>query len=257
MDFALAYRKCKKEKRCSKLLAVWAFMIAEIREKGYENRKKRYASRTFNLPAGSILLTKGVKKKIPYSGQLLNKLLSKLDDKLLLCRDVEPGGNTFISLPESSFDYEQQEALRVERKQKKQEKQDMEEEKERREARKSTANKTKERILEDYPERAYWLAKLLKTKIERNNPRRPTPNDLRNWTEQINKLNRLGTFNARNQGYSWGEIKEMINKSQKDDFWKKNILSAESLRRQAPKLEDQLLDDKTKEPSEAKKPPWA
>jgi predicted esterase len=58
--------------------------------------------------------------------------------------------------------------------------------------------------------------------------------DIANWAADIEKLHRL-------DGYDWSIVEGIINWSQQDDFWKKNIRSGVKLRKQFDKL---LIDAK-------------
>ena len=63
------------------------------------------------------------------------------------------------------------------------------------------------------------------------------------WVKELEKINRLGPVGAKedeNKGYTWEEIKEIIDFSQNDEFWSSNILSAKKLRKQIVKLENQM-----------------
>ena len=44
----------------------------------------------------------------------------------------------------------------------------------------------------------------------------------------------------RSTGYSWQEIRDLIDFSQDDDFWRANILSAGKLREKCVQLENQM-----------------
>ena len=97
--------------------------------------------------------------------------------------------------------------------------------------------------------KAVELTKYLIEKIKDNNYRARVPEtDLDNklfnkWVKELEKINRLGPVGAKedeNKGYTWEEIKEIINFSQNDEFWSSNILSAKKLRKQIVKLENQM-----------------
>jgi hypothetical protein len=87
----------------------------------------------------------------------------------------------------------------------------------------------------------------LKKKIKSNIPNQPVPKDspkqMESWSLAMDRLHRLGTVGG-DSGYSWDEIKEIIDWCQQDDFWYKNILSAGKLRKQAVKLETRMKEDK-------------
>lgn len=85
--------------------------------------------------------------------------------------------------------------------------------------------------------------------IEENNPRAslpekdPTDPLFKKWAKEIERLKRLGPVGAKakeNKGYSLQEIRDIISFSQKDQFWKSNILSAKKLRKQVIKLENKM-----------------
>ncbi|MCK8824709.1 hypothetical protein [Fuchsiella alkaliacetigena] len=87
----------------------------------------------------------------------------------------------------------------------------------------------------------------LRKRILENNKRArvpdPNPSDMEDWATEIDRLNRLGPIGAKesdNKGYSWQEIREIIDWCQDDNFWKSNILSAGKLREQIVKLENQM-----------------
>ncbi|MFW5895425.1 MAG: hypothetical protein ACOCT9_01645 [archaeon] len=94
----------------------------------------------------------------------------------------------------------------------------------------------------------YKAAAYLRNKILDNNSRQPVPDenpkDLQDWAIELDRLNRLGTVGAKNKGYSWEEIYEIIDWCQDDNFWKKNIKSAGKLREQVIKLEERMKDSK-------------
>ncbi len=91
----------------------------------------------------------------------------------------------------------------------------------------------------------YRAAMYLRERILANNPRsRVPPDNIENnlaqgWAKDLDLLNRLGPPGG-GKGYSWPEIKEIIDFSQEDEFWKTNILSASKLRKQCVRLENQM-----------------
>ena len=104
----------------------------------------------------------------------------------------------------------------------------------------------------DEDTKPYKTAVYLRSKILDNNARQPVPDenpkDLEDWAVELDRLNRLGTVGAKDKGYSWEEIYNIIDWCQDDSFWKKNIKSAGKLREQVVKLEDNMPDNrKTKE----------
>lgn len=112
------------------------------------------------------------------------------------------------------------------------------------------SNKKKERET-DCPEpasgefsfdgQAAELFSFLLSKIKENNPKAKDLTD-RGRIEAIKEIERL----RRLDKYSYDEIKEMIEFSQKHEFWKCNVLSAGKLRKHAPKLILQMKNGKEK-----------
>jgi hypothetical protein len=97
--------------------------------------------------------------------------------------------------------------------------------------------------------KAVQLTELLIDRILDNNPRAQVPEKdpnnakFKQWTKAIERLHRLGPIGAKendNKAYSWNEIENIINFSQDNEFWSSNILSAQKLRKQIIKLENQL-----------------
>jgi hypothetical protein len=108
--------------------------------------------------------------------------------------------------------------------------------------------------------RAIFLTKKLIDLITANNSRAAVPKkDLKDklfnkWLTSIERLNRLGPIGAKeseNKGYSWDEIKKIIEFSQDNDFWKSNILSASKLRKKVVILENQMQRNNKKNNSES------
>jgi hypothetical protein len=69
----------------------------------------------------------------------------------------------------------------------------------------------------------------------------PTSNSsqLKSWIEQIEKLFLVGPIDYKkeeNMNFSWEEIRQMIDFSQNDEFWKNEINSAKDLRKYAVQL---------------------
>jgi len=87
---------------------------------------------------------------------------------------------------------------------------------------------------------ALYLRKL----ILNNNPRQPVPdpnpNALEDWAKELDRLNRLGPVGAKDKGYSWSEIKDLMTWCQDDSFWQTNILSASKFREKITTLEMQM-----------------
>ena len=78
---------------------------------------------------------------------------------------------------------------------------------------------------------AISCAQFLSDKIFENFPKRtaPTKSQLMNWAREADKVYRI-------DGHSWGDIKELLAWSQKDVFWRQNILSMDKFRKQWNKL---------------------
>lgn len=74
----------------------------------------------------------------------------------------------------------------------------------------------------------FQLSELLLKEIKNNNPNYKTP-DIQKWSEHIDKMIRI---DKRPVEY----IRAVILWSQQDDFWKANILSTQTLRKQFDKL---------------------
>lgn len=72
------------------------------------------------------------------------------------------------------------------------------------------------------------LAKHLFTKVKENNSKAREPN-FQNWADDIRKLVEI-------DGNTVEEVKEVIDWCQSDSFWKNNVMSANKLRNQFPKL---------------------
>lgn len=79
---------------------------------------------------------------------------------------------------------------------------------------------------ETIPEEALELSRLLQTRIIENfDFVKPKDKDIENWAGSIEKIHRI-------DGYDWELIRAVIEWSQKDNFWKKNIRSGHKLRQQ-------------------------
>ena len=103
----------------------------------------------------------------------------------------------------------------------------------------------------DEDDSPYQAALYLKEKILENNKRaqvpKSSPQDMEKWATELDRLNRLGPVGAKEseeKGYTWDEIKEIIDWCQDHNFWKSNILSAGKLREQIVKLENQMKNDR-------------
>ncbi|RQD70885.1 MAG: hypothetical protein D5S01_10110 [Halanaerobium sp. MSAO_Bac5] len=107
--------------------------------------------------------------------------------------------------------------------------------------------------------RAFELTEHLVELIKENNKRARVPDlstnsvQLQNWVKEIERLNRLGPVGSsekENKGYSWKEIRKIIDFSQQSDFWSSNILSAKKLRKQVIILENQMKQTGTSKSSQ-------
>jgi len=94
----------------------------------------------------------------------------------------------------------------------------------------------------------YKAALYLRNRILSNNPRARVPRDdpedplMQKWAQEMDRLHRIGPPGG-NKGYSWEEIRQLIDFSQDDDFWQANILSAGKLREKCIQLENQMRRD--------------
>jgi phage replication O-like protein O len=94
----------------------------------------------------------------------------------------------------------------------------------------------KERKKEILPSsETYQLSELLYSLILARDPVAKKPN-MQKWAEHIEKLNRIDKR-------PFQEIREIIEWSQRDQFWKINIRSADSLREKYPRLRDQMNEE--------------
>ena len=97
----------------------------------------------------------------------------------------------------------------------------------------------------------YKAALYLRNRILENNPRARVPRDdpedplMQKWAQEMDRLNRIGPPGGT-QGYSWQEIRDLIDFSQDDDFWRANILSASKLREKCVQLENQMKRNNSK-----------
>jgi hypothetical protein len=104
----------------------------------------------------------------------------------------------------------------------------------------------------------FKAALYLRNRIRENNHRARVPNDkpedklMQKWAEEMDRLNRIGPPGG-SQGYTWQEIRRLIDFSQEDDFWKGNILSAAKLRDKCINLENQMKRKLGREPPTDKK----
>lgn len=93
----------------------------------------------------------------------------------------------------------------------------------------------------------YKAAIYLRNKILANNPRErvpeDNPEDMQEWSLEMDRLYRLGPVGAdpkEKKGYTWKEIKEIVDWCQDDEFWRGNIKSAGKLRQKITVLEDRV-----------------
>ncbi|WP_437131247.1 hypothetical protein [Peptostreptococcus russellii] len=99
----------------------------------------------------------------------------------------------------------------------------------------TTTNKKKEYIYSvDTPE--YRLCKLLFALMRDNNPNCKQPN-IQSWCKDMNKIIRIDQREPE-------DIAEVIKWSQKDEFWKSNILSPSKLRKQYDQLKVKMPTNK-------------
>ena len=104
-------------------------------------------------------------------------------------------------------------------------------------------NNNEPKYTEDSP--PYRAAIYLRNRILENNPRARVPTEdpgdslMQKWAQEMDRLNRIGPPGGT-QGYSWQEIRDLIDFSQDDDFWRANILSAAKLREKCVQLENQM-----------------
>lgn len=92
--------------------------------------------------------------------------------------------------------------------------------------------RTKNATVAQYSDDVIFLTDLLIQKMKVNNPNVNDPN-LNNWRENIRLM-------MDNDGYTFDQVKRMIEFSQTDDFWKSNILSTKKLRDKAGTLVIQM-----------------
>lgn len=83
----------------------------------------------------------------------------------------------------------------------------------------------------------FQLSKYLFELIRKNNPKAKEPN-FQTWSKQFDLMIRVDKREVH-------EIKDLINWSQNDSFWYKNILSPQKLRKQYDQLMVKMYDDKT------------
>lgn len=93
-------------------------------------------------------------------------------------------------------------------------------------------------------EHAFGLSDFLFSKIKESNEKFKKPNREK-WALEIDRMNRL-------DGYSWEDIKGLIEFAHSSDFWKGNIHCPATLRKQATKLTIQMKTSQKKSPIEEK-----
>ena len=96
-----------------------------------------------------------------------------------------------------------------------------------------TKKKDKEKFL--LPQEALKLTQLLIDLIAENipNARVPTEARLNEWAAEADRLHRI-------DGQSWDEIEKVLRWSQRDSFWKQNILSMGKLRQKWNQLQAKM-----------------
>ncbi len=114
---------------------------------------------------------------------------------------------------------------------------------------KKAANNSSSIVEFDCNSKPYKACCFLIDRIIDNNPRARVPNKdptnslMQKWCQELDRLHRLGPVGAKesdDKDYSWQEICQIIHWSQQHQFWKANILSAGTLRKQVTKLENQM-----------------
>ena len=94
---------------------------------------------------------------------------------------------------------------------------------------------------------AFKAAYYLRNKILENNPRARVPTDeeadslIQKWALEMDRLNRLGPPGGT-KGYTWHEIKALIDFCMDDSFWRTNILSPVKLREKVVTLENKMKE---------------
>lgn len=142
------------------------------------------------------------------------------------------------------------------KKQNEQLKQEKEEQEEEQEEEHSVPNEPKVEEFKKLPREAIKLSIHLIKRIKENFPRQPLPDikvddsnkKLLTWSKEIEKINRLGPPSGEH-GYSWEEIREVIDWTQDNDFWKGNILSAGKLREKIITLTAQMSRSRREQPT--------
>jgi len=124
----------------------------------------------------------------------------------------------------------------------------------------SDGEKTPEEPVFKKESAAYRGANYLRGMIMGNNPRAKVPDDkeddslMQKWALEMDRLHRLGPPGGT-KGYTWNEIKAIIDFCMDDSFWRANILSPSKLRKQVVILENKMKErDKVGKAGSAPKP---
>ena len=96
----------------------------------------------------------------------------------------------------------------------------------------------------EFPQQARELAKRLHAWIIKNKPDRKIQDGWEDrWARDIEKMNRL-------DGRSWEAIAACIDWSQRDEFWRQNVLSGETLRKHYDRMSDRARAERQKNGSQ-------
>lgn len=96
----------------------------------------------------------------------------------------------------------------------------------------------------EFPQQAHELAKRLHAWILKNKPDRKIQDGWEDrWARDIEKMNRL-------DGRSWEAIAACIDWSQRDEFWRQNVLSGETLRKHYDRMSDRARAERQKNGSQ-------
>ena len=93
----------------------------------------------------------------------------------------------------------------------------------------------------------FRAANYLRKAILSNNPRARVPTDkeedslMQKWAQEMDRLNRLGPPGG-SKGYTWDEVKKIIDFCMDDSFWQSNILSPAKLREKVVILENKMKE---------------
>lgn len=92
----------------------------------------------------------------------------------------------------------------------------------------------------ELPAEATQLSQRLLNWIKKNYPQREhKDNHLNKWADSIDKINRIDKKD-------WKKIQEVMDWSQKDEFWRQNIQSGSKLRTKFTVLEDRMFEENKK-----------